>query len=233
MNTVQIDIVSDVACPWCYIGKKNLDKALQEIGQEKVMINWHPYQLDPSIPMEGYDRKVYYDQKFGSSERSKQLHERVVEFGKNAGINFQFDAIPRVVNTLLLHKLLHVAGQEGFEAALEERLFKAMFTDGTDLSNKTELYAIMLEYGWDEQKTDAILEDDSLGYYIKQEIKHFQDLGVTGVPFFIFNNKYGFSGAQPIEVFVETIQKIWNETQPAQPVSPEAEACSIDGENCL
>lgn len=229
MNQIQIDIVSDVACPWCYIGKKHLEKAIEKIDNQNITINWHPFQLDPTIPAEGYDRKEYFEKKFGSEERTQQIYEHVSNVGRKAGIDFQFNAIPRAINTIPLHKILHVAGKEGFQHELEERFFKAMFTDGIDLSNAQELHKIMAEFGWDAAKVDNILADDEIGYHVRQEINHFQSIGVSGVPFFILNNKYGFSGAQPVDVFVNAINQVAAEMQP---VEADGEACDIDGGNC-
>jgi predicted DsbA family dithiol-disulfide isomerase len=228
-KALQIDIVSDVACPWCYIGKKHLEKALETFDNQVVEITWHPYQLDPTIPVEGVSRDEYFAKKFGSIDRIEQIFERVVGVGEKAGIDFRFDKMPKAVNTIPLHKLLHVAREEGTQIALEEQFFKGYFTDGIDFSDNERLIAFMEDFGWNREKTEAILANDEIGYHVTQEIKHFQSLGVTGVPFFILNNKYGISGAQPTSVFLETLQKVAAEMEPVEAVG---EACDVDGKNC-
>ncbi len=226
---IQIDIVSDVACPWCYIGKKHIEKAIQQIDNQPIKINWHPFQLDPTIPLEGLDRKEYFERKFGSDERTQQIYEHVTNVGRKAGIDFNFNQIPKAINTFALHKLLYVAGKEGIQNELEERFFKAMFSEGIDLSDTQSLQNIMAEFGWEAEKVNEILQNDEIGYWVKQEIGYYQNMGVSGVPFFILNNKYGMSGAQPVEVFVETINQVIAESKPKEVVG---EACEIDGENC-
>lgn len=228
-NKLQIDIVSDVACPWCYIGKKHLEKALESFDSQPVEITWHPYQLDPTIPVEGIARDEYFANKFGSIDRIEQIFERVVGVGEKAGIAFNFDKMPKAVNTIPLHKLLHIAREEGTQIALEEKLFKGYFTDGVDYSDKEQLIAFMEDFGWNREKTESILANEEIGYHVTQEIKHFQGLGVTGVPFFILNNKYGISGAQPTSVFLETLEKVAQEMTPVELVG---EVCDVDGKNC-
>jgi predicted DsbA family dithiol-disulfide isomerase len=226
---IQIDIVSDVACPWCYIGKKHLEKALAGIDNQSFEITWHPFQLDPTIPKEGLPREEYFTNKFGSSERIQQMHERVESVGAKAGIQFEFEKMPKVINTIPLHKILHVAREEGTQNDLEEKIFKAYFTDGIDFSDKENIVAFMADFGWAREKTEGILANEQIRYSVTQEIKHFQSLGVSGVPFFILNNKYGLSGAQPAEVFQEALAKVAEEMKP---VEVTGDACEIGGENC-
>ena len=226
---IQIDIVSDVACPWCYIGKKHLEKALEGFENQEFNITWHPFQLDPTIPAEGLAREEYFINRFGSAERIQQMHERVEGVGQKAGIQFEFEKMPKVINTIPLHKILHIAREEGTQNELEGRLFKAYFTDGIDFSDKENIIAFMEDFGWSSEKTEGILADDQISYWVTQEIKHFQNLGVSGVPFFILNNKYGLSGAQPTEVFKDAIEKLAEEMKP---VEVSGDACEIGGENC-
>jgi len=226
---IQIDIVSDVACPWCYIGKKHLEKALAGFDGQNFQVTWHPFQLDPTIPDEGLSREEYFVNKFGSLERIQQMHERVESVGQKAGIKFEFEKMPKAINTIPLHKILHVAREEGTQNELEEKLFKAYFTDGVDFSSKKNIIDFMEGLGWAHEKTESVLADDQIGYWVSQEIKHFQNLGVSGVPFFILNNKYGLSGAQPAEVFQDAIQKVIEEVKP---VEATGNACEIGGVNC-
>ncbi len=231
MNTlikdkITIDIVSDVVCPWCYVGKKRLETALNELGNpDDIEINWHPFQLDPTVPSEGMDRKKYYIKKFGDAGRIQQMSDHLTQVGKEAGIDFNLDTIPHAINTLPLHALLHVAGQEGFQPEAEELLFRAYFTDGKDLRDPAVLTELFSAYGWDSEKITRILADDTIAYEVRQEINHYQNLGVSGVPFFIVNNKYGISGAQPAEVFVQALSTVRDEM--LQTI--EGEVCGPEG----
>ena len=210
---ITIDIVSDVVCPWCYVGKKRLEAALASLSADasSVLINWHPYQLDPTIPAEGYDRQTYFLNKFGSEERIQQMFDHLTGVGQEVGIDFRLSAIPKAINTFPLHKLLYVAGREGFQPEAEEKLFAAYFTQALDLTQVPVLAELFAPYGWSEEKIRGILADDAIAYEVRQEINHFQSLGISGVPFFIINNKYGLSGAQPSEVFVQALTTVREE----------------------
>ena len=228
-ESIKIDIVSDVACPWCYIGKKNLEKALESIDNQVVEVTWHPFQLDPTIPKEGVVREEYFAKKFGNTDQIEAVFQRVAGVGATVGIDFNFDKMSKAINTIPLHKLLHIAREEGTHIELEERFFKGYFTDGIDFSDNEQLLAFMQDFGWNQKKTTSILANNEIEQAVLQEIKHFQNLGVSGVPFFILNNKYAVSGAQPTSVFVEMLQKISQEMQPTETIG---EVCEIDGENC-
>ena len=222
---IQIDIVSDVACPWCYIGKKRLEEALQQLPENSVQITWRPFQLDPTIPMEGLDRDVYFEKKFGQKAKVAGIFDQVTQAGKQAGISFAFDKMPKVMNTLPLHQILHVAGEEGFKDALEERFFKAYFEEGEDLSDFDTVAKILQEYGWDKERTATCWQNDTLKSVVLNEIEHYQRAGVSGVPFFILENKYGISGAQPPEVFIQAIQQVMEETKAVIETTEAAASC--------
>ena len=210
---ITVDIVSDVVCPWCYVGKKRFESALAQLGNpDDVEVLWHPFQLDPTIPAEGMDRKKYFIKKFGDEGRIRQMFDHLTQVGAEAGIDFNLEEIPDTINTLPLHKLLHVAGREGFQPEAEEVLFKAYFTDNKNLKDPKVLSELFAPYGWDEAKVGRILADDDIGYAVRQEIDHYQQMGVSGVPFFIINDKYGISGAQPAEVFVQAIAQVREES---------------------
>lgn len=224
---ITVDVVSDVVCPWCYIGKKNLEKALDELPELEVEINWHPFQLDPTVPEDGIDKVEHYTNKFGSMDRFDLLSQRVIQAGNKAGISFDFDLIDRVPNTLKLHNLLHEAQKEGKSSELKALLLSAYFEKGKDLSSMEVITELMEEFGWSSLRVQETLENQEISYWVKQEIRHYQNLGVSGVPFFIIDQKYGLSGAQPPEVFVEALTEVRNKN-----VEEEAEACSIDDPNC-
>ena len=205
---ITVDIVSDVACPWCYVGKRRLETALKHWKGVPVIVNWHPYQLDATIPQEGYDRNTYLSNKFGNLERATEMTTHLTEVGAEEGITFNFGDQWLAVNTLILHQLLHVAGEEGFKDALKERFLKAYFEENLHLNQTTILIDLMAEFGWDAKKTKQVIADDTIADQVKQEIAQQQQRGVTGVPFFIINNKYGISGAQPPKVFLDAFAQL-------------------------
>ncbi len=211
-NKITVDIVSDIVCPWCYVGKKRLEAALDQLGNpEDVEVTWHPFQLDPTIPAEGMERMKYYIKKFGDEGRIRQMFDHLTQVGEEVGIDFNLDEIAEAINTLPLHKLLHVAKEEGFQNEAKGILLKSYFTDARDLKDPKVLSELFAPYGWDEAKVERIIADDDLGYAVRQEIDHYQQMGVSGVPFFIINNKYGISGAQPAGVFVQAITQVREE----------------------
>lgn len=226
-DKITVDIVSDVACPWCYIGKRRLEAALAEWKGLPVEVAWHPFQLDPTIPESGFDRDTYLTNKFGDLERTKEMTERITDVGSELGLDFNFGKNWRAVNTLPLHQLLHIAGKEGFRDELKERFLHAYFTENLHLNDTDVLNKIMTAFGWDAKKTQAIIADDDIAYAVKKEIGHYQQMGVSGVPFFIINNKYGISGAQPSSVFLDAFAKV----APFENIE-EGDNCGIDDENC-
>ena len=225
---ITVDIVSDVACPWCYIGKRRLENALKQWEGIPVKVQWHPYQLDPTIAKEGVDRNTYLINKFGNLESTIAMTDRLTEVGKEVGIEFDFGENWLAVNTLPLHQLLYVAGQEGFKDALKERLLKAYFVDTLHLNNIDVLSKIMEEFGWNTEKAQRIIADKSIAKIVQDEIAHYQKLGVTGVPFFIINNKYGVSGAQPSTVFLEALSSL----APIDKISEQGEHCDPISGDC-
>lgn len=232
MNTtsqlpIKIDIVSDVACPWCYVGKRRLEQALEQWEGAPIEVEWHPYQLDPTMRAEGLNRDTYLGNKFGDIERAQQMTDHLTNVGKEVGIDFDFGENWLAVNTLPLHQMLVVAGQEGFKNELKERFLKAYFVETLHLNDTSILENIGAEFGWSTEKVQAIIQNEELGKAVQQKIKHFQESGVSGVPFFIINNKYGISGAQPSEVFLDAFKQVSS----LENVS-EGESCDVNGENC-
>lgn len=226
-ETITIDIVSDVACPWCYVGKRRLETALKEWKGAPIELIWHPFQLDPTIPESGLDRNTYLVNKFGDLERTKEMTDHLTKVGIDEGIRFNFGDQWLAVNTLSLHQLLHVAGKEGFKAELKERFLKAYFDENLHLNQTDILIKIMSEYGWEAKKTIQVINDDTIAYAVKREIAHYQKMGVSGVPFFIINNKYGISGAQPPSVFLEAFAQV----SPIEIIS-EGDSCDSDTGVC-
>lgn len=226
-NKITIDVVSDIACPWCYVGKRKFEAALEKWQGEPIEVNWHPYQLDPTIPTNGINRDNYLTGKFGSIENAKEMTDRLEAAGKEVGIDFDFGKDWLAVNTLPLHQLLHVAREEGFNLKLKERFLKAYFEDIQHLNDLDNLHSILAEFGWDSDKVDQIIHDKSIANAVQDEIQHYQQMGVSGVPFFVINNKYGISGAQPSEVFLNAFESVANE-----PVAAEGQSCEPGGGCC-
>ncbi len=207
-NKIKVDVVSDVACPWCFVGKRRLEAALEKWDGAEIEVEWHPFQLDPSMRSEGMNRDTYLTNKFGSVERVGEMTDRLTEVGKTVGIQFDFGDEWLAVNTLKLHQLLHVAREEGFGEKLKERFLSAYFEQTKHLNNLKTLYSITDEFGWDSAKVDAIINDQDIADKVTAEMRHYQQRGVSGVPFFVINDTYGFSGAQPVEAFLEAFQTV-------------------------
>ena len=212
---IEITVISDAVCPWCLIGKRNLEAALAERPELEVAIEWRPFQLNPDIPREGMDRKTAIAAKFGSLENARQIYQRVSEAGKKAGVKFNFDAIPKTPNTLDAHRLIHWAGQAGVQDTMVEVLFRKFFNDGQDIGDDAVLIDAATEAGLDGRKIAAKLASEDDLELIRQQDFQARSLGVSGVPFFVFNQKYGASGAQPPEVFLQIFEQLETEDTPA------------------
>ena len=225
-EVIKVAVVSDVACPWCYIGKRRLETALKEWKGAPVEVTWHPFQLDPTIPEAGFDRETYLTNKFGDRDLTEAM-TRITEAGAEEGITFNFGDKWLAINTLPLHQLLHVAGKEGFKNTLKERFLKAYFDENLHLNKTDVLVKIMSEYDWDKEKTEQVLADKYIAYTVKKEIAHYQQRGVSGVPFFIINDQYGISGAQPPSAFLEAFAKI----SPIELIN-EGDSCGPDSSDC-
>lgn len=209
--TLTIDIISDVICPWCYVGKRRLEKAIAALERQyEVRVRWLPFQLNPTMPKDGISRRDYRTRKFGSWERSLELDAQMAAAGAAEGIHFAFDRIERTPNTLDAHRLIWLADKEGVQDAVVEALFVAYFTEGRDISNRDTLLDVVAEAGLDRNRADAVLNsNDGL-----EAITEADDLSrrhrVDGVPFFIVNSKITLGGAQPPEAFLEAFGKAVN-----------------------
>ena len=198
---MKIEVVSDVICPWCYIGKKRLEKALALIPELKPEIHWLPFQLNPDMPREGVARAEYRKVKFGSVERGRQLDARVAAEGKGEGIAFAFDRMQRTPNTVAAHRLIALAQKQGVGQAVVDSLFKNYFENAEDIGDAAVLKRISVENqikGWPEGMDDkevAALEASMRGF------------GISAVPTFLFDRKFGVSGAHPPESLAEAIRE--------------------------
>lgn len=209
-----IDIVSDVACPWCYVGKKKLEKALQIVGNNITPeVRWRPFQLSPEIPEEGIDYKLHLTQKFGSLDRLDGAWQRLSEIGKDVGINFQFQNIPKATNTLVLHALVAALPTLEAQQDLVERFFSANFSDALDLTDKEVVWKVAEPVYKDRNLFDTVYGDTNLKRELQQEIQYYHQNGISGVPYFIIGGKYAVSGAQDTYVFVEVIETVLKEQE--------------------
>lgn len=202
---MQIDVFADVVCPWCYIGKRNLEAALARVRPEGVTLRWHAFQLNPDLPPDGVDRQRYLQEKFGSTEAVTRIHERVGEAGRRAGIEFRFDRIAKSPNTFDAHRLLSLAGSQGRQSQLAEALFHAYFIDGEDIGDRGVLAKRAVDAGMEGDIVSA-LAGDAAGDAVRADLKAARDMGIGGVPFCIFANRYALSGAQPVETFMQALQ---------------------------
>jgi predicted DsbA family dithiol-disulfide isomerase len=207
LMTLRVNVISDVICPWCYIGKRRLEKAISALDRA-VDIRWLPFQLNPTMPKEGISRKEYRTRKFGSWERSLELDAKLVTVGEMDGIHFAFDRIERTPNTLDAHRLIWLADQEGVQDAVVEALFRAYFTEARDISNPRTLVEVVVEAGLDRGKAEGVAGGDDGLEAIKEAGELTRQLRVEGVPFFIVNRKVSLSGAQPPAAFVEAFNRV-------------------------
>jgi predicted DsbA family dithiol-disulfide isomerase len=196
-DTLTIDVVSDVVCPWCYLGEKRLEAALAE-ESTSVAVRWRPYQLDPTIPQGGLDRAEYMERKFGRDGRLKSIHDHLVRLGAEVGIPFAFDKIERAPNTLDAHRLIRWAASAGAQREVVDRLFRAYFVEGRDIGDHAALLEIAVASGLDAAVVARLLAEGADAEAVKREIADAQAIGVTGVPFFIFAGRIGVAGAQDV-----------------------------------
>ena len=207
---MKIEIWSDIMCPFCYIGKRQLETALAVFPNNDFEIDWKSFQLDPTITSQP-DTDVYTflaERKGMSIEQSKEMHKGVVERAKSVGLEYNFDKAV-ISNSLNAHRIIQLAKTKNIGDRMEEIFFKAYFTDGKDLNNGPALIQLGIEAGLEENEIREVLESDDLFLKeVQSDIKEAGEIGIQGVPFFVFDRKYAVSGAQPVETFVKTIEEI-------------------------
>jgi predicted DsbA family dithiol-disulfide isomerase len=211
-----IDVVSDVMCPWCYIGKRRLEKAAALSPVIELDVRWRPFQLDPTIPDEGMDRRLYLERKFGSAENIERIYAPVRAAGEAEGIPFAFDKIRRSPNTLNAHRLIRWAQAAGLQDAMVERLFRLYFLEGGNLADTAVLAEAATEAGMDRTVLERLLAGESDKAEVRQEIELAQRMGITGVPTFIIANRYAVVGAQAPEVLAGAIAQAMQEEVAAE-----------------
>lgn len=207
IKPLTVDIVSDVMCPWCYIGKRRLEQALELVPDMPVDIRWRPFQLDATIPAEGMSRKEYLANKFGGDERAKQVYSQIVEAGEVEDLAFAFDLIEKSPNTLNAHRLIRWSQATGHQNVLVEKLFELFFISGADIGDKAVLADAAEEIGMERDVVERLLDGDSDMEEVKADIAHSQRIGVTGVPCFIINEKYAVMGAQQPETLAQAFEQ--------------------------
>lgn len=205
---ISLDIFSDPVCPWCYIGKANLDRALEQIGDHPFRIEWHPFQLNPDLPKGGADRRDYLEAKFGGKMNAARAYAQVMEAGKAAGVEINIERIERQPNTLDAHRLIHWAGLEGRQNAVVSALFRAYFRDGKDIGDAAVLAHLAATAGMDRDLVARLLASDSDAEDIAARDMDARRKGVRAVPTFLVARQYVVSGAQPPELWKQVAADI-------------------------
>jgi len=235
---MKIEIWSDVMCPFCYIGKRHFEKALEAFpGKDDIEVEWKSFQLNPDMETEpGKHINEYLAEKKGwTIEQAKQANEYVTGMAAAAGLQYDMDRAV-VANSFDAHRMIQLAKQSGKGDAMEESLFKAYFTEGRNIADHATLIGLARNAGVDEARAAAVLKGREFADAVEQDVYEAQQISVRGVPFFVLNDRYAVSGAQPAEAFagaLETAWKEWKQNRPAlQNLEGDAgETCSIDG-NC-
>ena len=205
---LRVEVVSDVVCPWCYIGKRRLQKALALVGDSLApQVSWLPFQLNPDLPAEGMLRAEYRRAKFGSLERGRQLDARVAAEGRGEGIEFALERIERTPNTFAAHQLIDLAQQAGAGGAVVDALFRAYFEEARDVGDRGVLLGIAEAAGLARAEVEARWADAGEARRVAQLEESMKALGISGVPTFILERKFGVSGAQPAEALAAAMRE--------------------------
>ena len=209
---MQIDIVSDTVCPWCFVGKRRFERALALRPQTDLFLTWRPYQLNPTMPKEGIDRKAYLSAKFGGLERAERSYDRLREAGAEVGIEFRFDEIEVTPNTVNSHRLIQYAKiQNGNDALVVEKLYVAYFLESRNIGDINVLEDIAIASGLDGEAFARYIRSDDDRSYILEQDEAIRRQGITGVPCFIVEGKYAVSGAQSPEIFHQIFDLVHQE----------------------
>ncbi len=206
-----LDIISDAICPWCYIGKRQMERALPLLAQDglDLAVHWHPYQLNPDMPEAGVARDAYRAAKFGSAERARALDERIVEAGAAVGLEIRPERMRRTPNTVAAHRVIWLAGRHDVQDAVVEALFRAYFTDGQDIGDPATLIAIAAQAGLEAAAVTALLAGADGRHEVLAEDQMARRAGLNGVPSFVMAGHVLFSGAMPAETMAEAFTQAW------------------------
>ncbi|XAS68576.1 DsbA family oxidoreductase [Micrococcaceae bacterium Sec5.7] len=229
---MKIEIWSDVACPWCYIGKRRFEAALAEFPhRDSVEVQWRSYQLDPTLPehYDGTELDYLSTRKGMAPEQVTQMFDHVAAQAKGEGLNYRFDDVV-VANSFTAHRLIHLAAAHGKQDAAKERLLSDHFEHGKDIGHQAYLTSLGQDLGLDAGELAELFTTDKYSDDVHQDFAEARALGISGVPFFVIDRKFGLSGAQPSETFTEALNQAWQETHPLVPVGgSDANACGPDG----
>lgn len=222
-----ITIYSDLICPWCYIGKRRMEEALRQLPADlQVSRSWHPFQLNPDLPREGLNRKLYRSKKFGSWERSQALDAQVAAAGKSVGIEFRYDLQTHTPNTFDSHRLVWLASASGVQDAVVEALFRAYFCEGANFSDRQKLIEIGVSAGMDRTQLECSIAGEESAFAVRQDEQRGRALAISGVPFYVINETVSFSGAQPAETFLDALRRT---RLPDNKPATAARVCGPDG----
>ena len=233
-----VEVWSDIMCPFCYIGKRNYEMALKQFaGRDQVEIEWRSFQLDPTIPVNKPVKENVYqylaDRKGIPYEASVKMHERLIQTAKEAGLDYRFDTAI-VANSFDAHRMIQLAKTKGLGDEAEERLFRAYFTEGRDFGEHETLLEIGQEIGLQKEEIKEALSSEEYAAKVEADIQDANEIGVGGVPFFVFDRKYAVSGAQPPEYFLQALKQSFEEWRKDNPAADllvtEGAVCSPDGE---
>lgn len=232
---LRVDIWSDIACPWCYVGKRRFEAALAGFAQrDQVEVVWHSFELDPSGPARpGQAMRTILAHKYGRSEaQAQEMLDSMTATAAGEGLEYHFERL-QPTNTLLAHQVIHLAAKKGLQDETKERLLRAFFVEGEFLGDPETLMRLAAEVGLDPAEVRAALESGEYAQAVRQDEAQAQALGISGVPFFVLGGKYGVSGAQPPEVLRGALEQLWAETHPAPltllSTGAPAEGCEGDG----
>jgi len=233
MSKLRVDIWSDIACPWCYIGKRHLEQALAKFPhRDQVEIVWRAFELDPSAPKVRDSSQTYAERiakKYGTQAPQAQVMiDRMTQTAANDGLEFRFDRI-QPGNTFDAHRLLHLAHERGVQDALKERLMRAYMTEGQAIGEPEVLAKLAAEAGLDEQEAREVLGGDRYVSEVRQDEALARELGISGVPFFVLAGRLGVSGAQPADVLLGALERAWAEHKPGLEQFAEGATCGPDG----
>ena len=235
MKKLRIDIWSDIACPWCYVGKRRLEAALAQFsGRDAVEIVWRAFELDPSAPRvrdNSVSSAERLAKKYGTSTAQAQgMIDRMTNVARADGLDFHFERL-QSGNTFDAHRVLHLALERGQQDAVKERFLRGYMSEGEPIGEPETLVRLAAEVGLDAEDVRATLATDAYAHEVRADEKEARENGITGVPFFVFDRRYAVSGAQPVEVFVRALTQVWNELRAKPMVFEEGAACGPDGCN--
>jgi predicted DsbA family dithiol-disulfide isomerase len=231
MKTLNVDIWSDIACPWCYVGKRRLEAALARFpASADVAITWHAFELDPAAPKVRDASATYAERlakKYGSSvARANEMLTTMTDTAAKDGLDFHFERV-QSGNTFDAHRLIHLAHERGVQGAVKERLLRAYMTEGAVISDRDVLVRLGVEAGLDAEEARAVLSSDRYAAEVRADEDQARTLGISGVPFFVIGG-YGVSGAQPPDALLSVLTRAWSETAD-EPALAEGAACGPDG----